>query len=131
MTIWEKCIEDAVRNEDLFPVDCLEILKNNYAGRLEVMKPKTIIKKICDLMGSQGESQGYVDEAIIIVHQWLDDADHKPTWQPRTIHEYIEMIKKVERISPQLLPGWDDLSDGEKKVLENIPINISNYIDEI
>lgn len=46
-----KCmIEAQEMNEDLFPVDCIEILENNYKMRLENMKPITIYNKVCDMM---------------------------------------------------------------------------------
>lgn len=49
-TFW-KCNNEAKEmGDDLFPWDCLDILKKNYGKRLEIMKPQTICEFIYSLM---------------------------------------------------------------------------------
>lgn len=46
-----KCNYEAKKmGDELFPWDCLDILKKNYGKRLEWMKPKTIAEFIYCLM---------------------------------------------------------------------------------
>ena len=60
------CINQAKQmGDNLFPVDCLEILKNNYKGRLEIMNPKTIFNKICNLMSVLGDPDIHEIENVV------------------------------------------------------------------
>jgi len=52
-TTFLKCKNEAfIMNENLFPIDCLEILKKNYGERLESMKPHTIFDMVWDMMAT-------------------------------------------------------------------------------
>lgn len=48
---------------DIFPIDCIEILKSEYKGRLEIMSPLTIFKKVKKLM--QTTSGANLDSEIV------------------------------------------------------------------
>ncbi|WP_431129697.1 hypothetical protein [Flagellimonas flava] len=52
-------------------------------------------------------------------------------YNPKTIKGYISMIKKIEKISPQYLKGFDDLDDEQQFIVVNLDVEISNWINEI
>ena len=72
MTLLKKCIYQAKQLEDdLFPVDCLEILKTNYGRRLELMNPVTIIGFINDLMNTLTEVEQ--EQIVEVVNDYLNE----------------------------------------------------------
>jgi len=72
MTILEKSIFQAKQLEDaLFPVDCLEILKTNYGGRLELMNPGTIHRFINILMNTLTEVEQ--EQIVEVVNDYLNE----------------------------------------------------------
>ena len=42
--------EAFLMNENLMPVDCIEILERNYGKRLESISPKTMIAMVKDML---------------------------------------------------------------------------------
>lgn len=55
----------AFNTHDLFPVDCIDILKEIYGKRLDSMKPKTIFKIVHTMLSCHGEPDPeYINEAI-------------------------------------------------------------------
>ena len=72
MSILKKCIYQAKQLEDdLFPVDCLEILKTNYGRRLELMNPGTIHRFINDLMSTLAEVDQ--EQIVEVVNDYLNE----------------------------------------------------------
>ena len=73
MDIMGICIDEAKQlNDNLFPADCLDILKSNYGNRLEIMKPITIMNKVYRLMNvltDNTESQQIID----VVNDYLNN----------------------------------------------------------
>lgn len=49
----------------------------------------------------------------------------------KTIKTYISTIRKIERISPILLKGFNKLSNKDKEFIEILDAEISNNINEI
>ena len=71
LKIWDKCIQDAKdMGVNLFPVDCIDILKDNYKRRLEYMRPQTIFTKIRDLMGVE-VSDPDNNEIIEVINDYI------------------------------------------------------------
>ena len=50
---------------------------------------------------------------------------------PKTIKGYISLIKKIEKIIPSELDGFDDLNDYTQDLLTELSAAISNRINEI
>jgi len=50
---------------------------------------------------------------------------------PKTIKGYIKLLKKIEKISPQLLKGFEQLPVSEKEKIEILDAELSNLINEI
>jgi len=51
--IFQNCIHQAKETDELFPVDCIEILEKHYGEkRMSLMVPKTLFNKVHDLMGT-------------------------------------------------------------------------------
>lgn len=71
MTLMSQAIQMAKDKEtELFETDCLEILESVYKGRMEVMNPKTIFRKVWDLMSVITEPD---EQAIVIaVNDWIN-----------------------------------------------------------
>ncbi len=74
--IMELCIDDAKHlDDDLYPVDCIDILLKHYGKRLDIMKPITVFKKVCDLMDVLVDFTGDEDcerLAVEAVNDWID-----------------------------------------------------------
>lgn len=51
--------------------------------------------------------------------------------KPKTIKEYISLIKMIETIDLQSMKGFDKLSDEEKEPLIIIAAEISNNVSEM
>jgi len=65
-----KCKHEAfIINENLFPVDCIDILKSNYGERLESMKPDTIFDMVWDMMATAGDPDQ--EQIIEIVNDYI------------------------------------------------------------
>jgi len=48
---FRKCMHEAfLMNENLMPVDCIEILERNYGKRLETITPKTMVAMVEDML---------------------------------------------------------------------------------
>jgi hypothetical protein len=58
-------------NENLMPVDCLNILIENYGVRLDYMKPSTIVRMIHEMMMTSTDvvDDDYVNE---LVQDWCN-----------------------------------------------------------
>ena len=50
---------------------------------------------------------------------------------PKTIKGYISLIKKIEKIPPSFLEGFDDLDDYTQDLIAELYAAISNRINEI
>jgi len=69
--IFMKCKAQAFDNLDLMPVDCLDILLNNYGyGRMENMKPQTIFNMIKEMM-MLVNSDPDENEIIETINDWV------------------------------------------------------------
>ena len=60
----------AFSNPDLMPVDCIDILKDEYGERLECMKPLTIFEMIRRMMGTVSDAD-LTDEIIEEVNDYV------------------------------------------------------------
>lgn len=59
---------------NLMPCDCMEILKKHYGKRLDRIKPKTLIKWVRLLMGTQiADVDNINNEIIEAVNIFLND----------------------------------------------------------
>jgi hypothetical protein len=70
--MFDRCIRKAINiGDDLFPCDCMEILKDEYKGRLDIMLPNTLIKMVNDLMHTLTDAD-YNKEATEVVYDFIN-----------------------------------------------------------
>lgn len=100
MSVFERCIQAAKDyGEDLFPADCMEILKDHYGNRLDYMKPETIhskLKNLMDVIDHDTDEREFQD----IVLSYIETHERKEmlSFQNTDIHSVADDAQMIKRV---------------------------------